>query len=210
VQETVGPYDETIFLAEDYDFWLRAAQHFQFAAIDSELYSYREHQGSLSASRCIEFSSAYCKAVSKSLSFLESTDVDVQGRFHFKHGVHLFAAGQVNEARAALQKSVKEFNTLKAWPRFAMNQLIYTHGGELRDADALRSLLRLVPDLDARSQATIESSMHVVACFKAHREGNPSQVRFHFGRAARLSPASLVNRGLLKIVAQAYLGRTGS
>ena len=210
VQDAIGPYDETIFLAEDYDFWLRAAQHFKLAALDSELYSYREHQGSLSASRCIEFSSAYCKAVDKSLSYLESSDADLKGRFHFKHGVHLFAAGRIAEARAVLEKSVKEFNTLEAWSAFVVNQLIYTHGGELRDAESLHQLLLLVPGLNAWGQARIASSMHVVACFKAHREGNPSQVRFHFAQAVRHNPACLANRGLLKIVAQACLGRTGT
>lgn len=210
VQDAIGPYDESIFLAEDYDFWLRAAQQFQFAALDSELYSYREHEGSLSATRCIEFSSAYCKAVSKSLSYVASSAADLKGRFHFKHGVHLFAAGQVVEAREALRKSVKEYNTLNAWPAFAVNQLIYTHGGELRDAASLRSLLQLVPGLNALARAKIAASLHVVASFKAHREGNPSQVRFHFARAVRHNPACLANRGLLKIFAQACLGRTGT
>jgi glycosyltransferase involved in cell wall biosynthesis len=209
VQDAIGPYDETIFLAEDYDFWLRAAQHFQFAALDSDLYSYREHQGSLSATRCVEFSSAYCKAVDKSLSYMESAEPDLKGRIYFKCGVHLFAAGRIAEARAVLKKSVEEYKTLEAWPAFAVNQLIYTHGGELRDTASLHGLLQLVPGLNAVARAKIVSSLHVVACFKAHREGNPSQVRFHFRQAVRHNPACLGNRGLLKIFVQACLGRTG-
>lgn len=209
VQDTVGPYDETIFLAEDYDFWLRAAQRFQFMALDTELYFYRQHQQSLSASRCIEFSSAYCKAVSKSLNYFESAEPEYKGRFLFKHGVHLFAAGQVAEARDSLRRSVEEFKTLETWRGFAVNQMIYTHGGELRDKLSLLSLLDLVPSLDGRARSTIVSWLHVVACFKAHRERNPSQVRFHFAQAVRHNPACLGNRGLLKAVAQACIGRTG-
>jgi hypothetical protein len=209
VHDTVGPYDETIFLAEDYDFWLRAAQHFKLMALDTELYFYRQHQQSLSASRCIEFSSAYCKAVAKSLPYFDAADPEYKGRFHFKHGVHLFAAGQVADARDSLRRSVEEFKTLETWPSFAVNQMIYTHGGELRDERSLRSLLDLVPGLDGRARNTIISWLHVVSCFKAHRERDPSRVRFHFMRAVRHNPACLGNRGLLKAVAQACVGRTG-
>jgi glycosyltransferase involved in cell wall biosynthesis len=208
VQDAVGPYDETLFLAEDYDFWLRAAQRFQFVALDTELYFYRQHQQSLSASRCIEFSSAYCKAVTKSLGYFEATEPEYKGRFHFKHGVHLFAAGQIAEARDSLRRSVEEYKTLETWPGFVVNQLIYTHGGELRDELSLLSLLDLVPGLDGRARSTIVSWLHVVACFKAHRERSPSQVRFHFAQAVRHNPACLGNRGLLKAVAQACIGRT--
>ena len=209
VQDTVGPYDETIFLAEDYDFWLRAAQRFQFVALSTELYFYRQHQQSLSASRCIEFSSAYCKAVAKSLHYFESAAPEYKGRFHFKYGVHLFAAGQIAEARDSLRRSVEELKTLETWPGFAVNQLIYTQGGELRDEPSLLSLLDLVPGLDGRARNKIVSWLHVVSCFKAHRERNPSQVRFHFAQAVRHNPACLGNRGLLKAAAQACLGRTG-
>lgn len=209
VHEAVGPYDASIFLAEDYDFWLRAAQRFRFTAIPSELYDYRQHQQSLSASRCIEFSSAYCRAVAKSQRYFDAAPPAYQGRFHFKHGVHLFASGQIEAARASLRRSVEEFKTLELWPSFAVNQMIYTHGGELRDEPSLRSLLELVPGFDARARNKIVSWLHVVSCFKAHRERDPARVRFHFARAVRHNPACIGNRGLLKAAAHAYVGRTG-
>jgi glycosyltransferase involved in cell wall biosynthesis len=213
VQDAIGPYDETIFLAEDYDFWLRAAQHFQFKALNADLYFYRQHQQSLSASRCIEFSSAYCKAVAKSLHYFEAAEPEYKGRFLFKHGVHLFVTGQITEARESLRRSVEEFKVLQSWPAFAMSQMIYTHGGELRDEVSLLRLLDLVPGLDGRSghaRAGVVSWLHVVASFKAARERNPSAVRAHFTRAVRHNPACLGNRGLVKIFARACLGRTGT
>jgi glycosyltransferase involved in cell wall biosynthesis len=211
VQERIGPYDEAIFLAEDYDFWLRAAQQFQFAALDIDLYAYREHQQSLSASRAIQFSSAYCRAVSKSLSYFESSEPELKGRVLFKYGVHLFTAGHLDDARESIRRSVEEFKTLESWPEFAINQMLYTHGGELRDEASLRTLLDLVPGLDSRhglGRGKVVAGLHVVACFKAHRERNPSRVRFHFARAVRHNPQCLGNRGLLKIAAQACVGRT--
>lgn len=52
VQEKVGNYSEQFFLAEDYDFWLRAATHsFQFCPLHVNLYCYRIHNKSLSKSK---------------------------------------------------------------------------------------------------------------------------------------------------------------
>jgi glycosyltransferase involved in cell wall biosynthesis len=40
-------YDENLFLAEDYDFWLRSLLHSRFFQIKRALYSYRKHSDSL-------------------------------------------------------------------------------------------------------------------------------------------------------------------
>lgn len=47
-QELQG-YDETLFLLEDYDFWLRASTKFIFYHLDANLYQYRLHTGSLTS-----------------------------------------------------------------------------------------------------------------------------------------------------------------
>lgn len=51
VTEKLGGYNEKIMGAEDYDFWLRAARHFTFRALDDTLYIYRRHGGSLTDQR---------------------------------------------------------------------------------------------------------------------------------------------------------------
>jgi glycosyltransferase involved in cell wall biosynthesis len=48
VFETVGTFDEALSQAEDYDLWLRAAQHFRFDFVDEPLVSYRFGHTSLS------------------------------------------------------------------------------------------------------------------------------------------------------------------
>jgi glycosyltransferase involved in cell wall biosynthesis len=48
VQETLKGYAEDLFLAEDYDFWLRASVLFRFQPLHEDLYLYRRHSGSLS------------------------------------------------------------------------------------------------------------------------------------------------------------------
>lgn len=47
-------YDETLFLTEDYDFWLRAASRFRFAVLHKDLYLYRQHGQSLTRTRLVD------------------------------------------------------------------------------------------------------------------------------------------------------------
>ena len=51
VREAVGGYDPEASLAEDYDYWIRAAQKFTLHRLAEPLYHYRHHPGSLSARR---------------------------------------------------------------------------------------------------------------------------------------------------------------
>ena len=44
-------YDETLFLVEDFDFWLRARRYFSFLQLNESLYLYRHHENTLSATR---------------------------------------------------------------------------------------------------------------------------------------------------------------
>lgn len=50
----LGDYDETCFLVEDYEYWLRAVGSFHFHALQQDLYLYRIHEDSLSRSQ-LEF-----------------------------------------------------------------------------------------------------------------------------------------------------------
>jgi glycosyltransferase involved in cell wall biosynthesis len=50
VYETLGGYDAELFLAEDYDFWLRAYRQFELAPLHKILYEYRWHNLSLTKS----------------------------------------------------------------------------------------------------------------------------------------------------------------
>ncbi len=48
VYEKLGPYSEQVFLAEDYEYWLRASACFTLAHLERPLYYYRVHPNSLS------------------------------------------------------------------------------------------------------------------------------------------------------------------
>ncbi len=51
VYKALGGYDESLFLVEDYDFWLRAARRFRFVPLHEDLYRYRRHAASLTDQR---------------------------------------------------------------------------------------------------------------------------------------------------------------
>lgn len=51
VHEELGGYDVNRFLVEDWDFWLRASMKFKLKPLKEDLYLYRMHERSLTASR---------------------------------------------------------------------------------------------------------------------------------------------------------------
>lgn len=54
VYETIGDYDKSLYLLEDYDYWIRVATKFRMIRVDRTLYNYRMHKNSLSSKRKIE------------------------------------------------------------------------------------------------------------------------------------------------------------
>jgi hypothetical protein len=51
VYEELGGYATDMFLAEDYEFWVRVSCAFQMEPLHEDLYLYRRHDGSLSTQR---------------------------------------------------------------------------------------------------------------------------------------------------------------
>ncbi len=51
VGDALGTYDENLFCAEDYEYWLRLARRFSIAPLHRDLYLYRWHAASLTSAR---------------------------------------------------------------------------------------------------------------------------------------------------------------
>lgn len=67
VTEALGGYDESLFGAEDYDFWLRAARMFKLQLIDRELYFYRRHDASLTSQKSMQIKDLVAQVILREL-----------------------------------------------------------------------------------------------------------------------------------------------
>jgi hypothetical protein len=70
VHDSLCGYDLKQVLVEDYDFWLRASSFFRFFPLNEDLYLFRKHDESLSATRKDNISEARYALVKKSVPLL--------------------------------------------------------------------------------------------------------------------------------------------
>ncbi len=71
LQRDTGAYAEDLFLAEDFDYWLRASVRFRLEPLHLDLYLYRMHAQSLSAMRTSDVRWAAERAIARSLPHLK-------------------------------------------------------------------------------------------------------------------------------------------
>jgi glycosyltransferase involved in cell wall biosynthesis len=67
VTEALAGYDESLFGAEDYDFWLRAARQFTLQPLDRDLYLYRRHDASLTSQKSSQIKDLVAKVILREL-----------------------------------------------------------------------------------------------------------------------------------------------
>jgi glycosyltransferase involved in cell wall biosynthesis len=106
VHEALDGYDESLFLAEDYDFWLRAYLRFRLEPLDQPLYYYREHAGSLTALRRREISLAAEEAVRRFLQQGKSLSRRTRGRALEATGLRALQRGNVWTGRRFLLQAM--------------------------------------------------------------------------------------------------------
>lgn len=67
VTDALGGYDESLFGAEDYDFWLRAARTFKFQPVDRDVYFYRRHDASLTNQKSMQIKDLVANVILREL-----------------------------------------------------------------------------------------------------------------------------------------------
>lgn len=67
VTEALKGYDESLFGAEDYDFWLRAARQFILRPVQQDLYQYRRHDASLTDKKSLQIKDLVAQVVLREL-----------------------------------------------------------------------------------------------------------------------------------------------
>ena len=65
IAEQIGPYDADLFLAEDYDYWLRIHAAGRVVHLSENLYWYRRHAKSLTETRKTQIDAQTLKAIEK-------------------------------------------------------------------------------------------------------------------------------------------------
>lgn len=82
IADIVGEYDATLFLAEDYDYWIRIGRYGKMGHIDDNLYLYRTHSQSLTQTKQKQIALQTVKTVEKHFLFFYSV-LDKKGRYLF-------------------------------------------------------------------------------------------------------------------------------
>jgi glycosyltransferase involved in cell wall biosynthesis len=111
VDADLGGYAEELTLAEDYDFWLRAARQFRFRPLDESLYFYRVHADSLTARRSEAIEAASLLALER---YLASLDRRERGKALVVLGAADFSHHRMRRGRRRLGQAV----ALGRWPLF--------------------------------------------------------------------------------------------
>lgn len=118
VFEKLGAYDESMFLAEDYDYWLRAYQYFDLSHLAEKLYFYRNHDLSLTRQ---QFSQVFF-ATEKVLNKFKRENTQLNTKIIANINYNLVRLSYVYEL---YDKSVKYFlQSLKTAPLFTLLQLL--------------------------------------------------------------------------------------
>lgn len=124
IAEKVGSYDPNLFLAEDYDYWLRIYKNGKIRHIEETLYYYREHSGSLTETRKTEIGLQTYRALEKNFLFLVSCCENKEQRFAFYNQLYRRLEGQ-SAVKEKLEKTLmtldRDYNNNLVTNRFMSN-----------------------------------------------------------------------------------------
>lgn len=105
VAEKVGRYDANLFLAEDYDYWIRVFRVGKIAHLTENLYYYRRHAESLSETKKELIGMQTYQALEKNFLFLFSLVKDRKERYEFFDQLFIRLGNRdVSETRVMLKK----------------------------------------------------------------------------------------------------------
>jgi glycosyltransferase involved in cell wall biosynthesis len=102
VTKALGGYDESLFGAEDYDFWLRAARQFKLQPVERDLYLYRRHDASLTSKKSMQIKDLVAEVVVRELEAVPDGKLRAEALLNLVLTDHAkFRAGLIGRAFAA-------------------------------------------------------------------------------------------------------------
>lgn len=208
VQEEVGGYAEDLFLAEDYDFWLRTSIWFHLEPLHVDCYLYRLHSSSLTTLQKAGIQSATDRALLRALPQMALVSDKVRGSTLLDIGLRLFDANQTSEAAELIRSAFRQYHIATSDPIHALQALLY-EPLSLRSASNLEQLLDFVPDEDAISRAfkkKVWGEYHGMRCIEGYRNRDRATVRHHLPKAIKYNLGWLRNRGFVRIAFWALAG----
>lgn len=211
VHEQLDGYAEDLFLAEDYDFWLRASEYHRLEGLPVDCYLYRVHPDSLTARRAREIETARAQAQFRNLPRLRWMGTATRAHAYLSLGLRLCDTDQSYLGRFYLRRAFGEYDILDHDPEFALRELLYERPGKLRAAADLARLIEALPT-DLRGVRALVKRVwgryHQTRCFEGYQEKQPEVVRRHLPHAVWLVPEGLGNRGFLRIGVWGYTHRS--
>ncbi len=106
VHEALDGYREDLFLAEDYDFWLRAYLDFRLEPLDEALYFYRKHSASLTEQRTADIARATERAVEDWIKHTDRLPRKTRGRALEALGLRALVRGDTSAGRRFLLRGM--------------------------------------------------------------------------------------------------------
>lgn len=103
----LGEYDENLFLAEDYDCWLRIYQEYPIKHLRQSLYFYRYHEKSLSGTQLDRVKLQTCKAWDKHFAFIRE---HVSEQEAFCTFLDMYVEFQREQRKKAEKEFAKEYS----------------------------------------------------------------------------------------------------
>lgn len=120
VYSHTGGYRAGFYLAEDYDFWIRAAVNFHLEPLEEILYTYRLHQSSLSQTQPV----GVMRARRRVLADLVASDVELEAAARARAYLSMaINSAKVGDSRRARRELAVAFAARPVWalrntPRF--------------------------------------------------------------------------------------------
>lgn len=111
IAKKIGGYDEDLFLAEDYEYWLRMSQHAKIKHISEGLYFYRCHEKSLSSTRLADIKKQTAKVWEKHYDFIMKQIKGNTARFAFFDTYLEYV--DINDKKRILNSIEKEYKKYK-------------------------------------------------------------------------------------------------
>jgi glycosyltransferase involved in cell wall biosynthesis len=214
---TVGAYDETYLLAQDYDLWLRMADTYQVANLPEVLYKYRVHDASLTTRHGEAMEAEAAEIVSSTLARragrpegLTKIQREALARRRFRDALDDFGTGKVAMGCRRLCRSLDldpELLRDEAFIGWQLPEAGTRWGSDLpRCQAAVRFLDSAVRPVGPEHRRVEVERRRLLATFlggaaaEAYQNGHRSQARVYAARALSHGAGAIRNRGLWSLV----------